>query len=546
MRRVGWNIPCMAVAAAATLLAAAGTAGPAYAEEEPELLWSFQGIENIVCIASIQDIDGDGGADVVVESYDAGAPQTDHLFCLRGASSGTAEVIWSTRPIGGASSGGGYGDNCLRVSPDITGDGVQDVLLGTAWGGRSAYVLSGTDAEQWWMFDTYNDSPPDPPESGWVYAIDAVGDVTGDGVPEVTFCAGNYNRGIYLMDGADGSLLWFYRGQGPFYDVRNIGDVDGDGYDDVVATSGDESKRLVCLSGVGEGGGTPHVIWNIYPYFDTVFSLRPFPPLALGEGNEVIAACWDHHVYCHDGATGSILWQSPDLGTVVQRVSVVGDVNGDGTADVIAGMWTNKVVMLDGTDGSILWTQWVGTLNGGDTWAVDRLGDVTGDGIPDVAVGSFDYYIYAMDGTDGTILWRYYTGNRLLTIRGVPDLNGNGFPDVVGGTQMLYGGDGGIVYALEGAPGAQAAPEITPASDTFSAWPNPVRAAGFINWRLAAISSAEARVDLIDAEGRLLATASGESGRIALENIRAHGGALWLVASRGGKRIGAQQIVIVR
>ena len=75
----------------------------------------------------------DGGPDIVFESYDAGAPHTDHLICIRGASSGAGEVIWGTRPEGGVSSGGGYGDNCMRIAPDITGDGVQDVLLGTAW-----------------------------------------------------------------------------------------------------------------------------------------------------------------------------------------------------------------------------------------------------------------------------------------------------------------------------------------------------------------------------------------------------------------------------
>ena len=125
-------------------LAAILFAGGSVRAEQPELIWMAPGIENIVCLEAIDDVDGDGRPDIVFESYDAGAPQADHLVCIRGASSGAGEVLWGVRPPGGASSGGGYGDNCLRIAPDLTGDGHADVLLGTAWGGRSAYAIDGT------------------------------------------------------------------------------------------------------------------------------------------------------------------------------------------------------------------------------------------------------------------------------------------------------------------------------------------------------------------------------------------------------------------
>jgi len=108
-----------------------------------DLIWFFQGVEDVYGIDDIEDVDGDSIPDVIVESYDAGAVG-DHLYCLSGASSIVADVIWSTKPAGGLSSGGGYGDECLVVGPDYDGDGHEDVLLGTAWGGGAPMFSAAT------------------------------------------------------------------------------------------------------------------------------------------------------------------------------------------------------------------------------------------------------------------------------------------------------------------------------------------------------------------------------------------------------------------
>ncbi|MBD3334832.1 MAG: PQQ-binding-like beta-propeller repeat protein, partial [Candidatus Eisenbacteria bacterium] len=44
--------------------------------------------------------------------------------------------------------------------------GHQDVLLGTAWGGRTAYAVDGVTGDVLWKFDTYSDSPSAPETTG--------------------------------------------------------------------------------------------------------------------------------------------------------------------------------------------------------------------------------------------------------------------------------------------------------------------------------------------------------------------------------------------
>ncbi len=414
------------------------------------LFWWFQGIENVECVASIEDQDGDGVPEAVVMTYDAGAPPGDDLFLIKGNSSGYGEVIWSTKPYGGLSGGGGYGDQCLSTITDIGGDGRDDVLLGTAWGGRTAFAIAGDSGDIFFQHDSYQNPP-----SGWCYAVNPIEDLTGDGLDEVLAAFGNDTRAAYCFDGAssgDATVIWKWNAD---YDgvesIASIGDVNGDGYADAAAGCGGNfiDNRVVMIDG-SSIGDPALTIWA----YETGSTLQDVSPIRDVNGSgidDVLAGGWDDYVYCIEGGsagTGEVIWQRL-IGTVVMKVESIRDVNFDGIDDVLVGSWDNAIVCLNGANGDDVWITPTGSLNGGDVWTISPIPDVDGDGIADVLAGSFDTKIYCVSGTTGQILWTYSTGNRLYTVRSIPDVNGDGIADAIGGTQMISG-NGGKVYCIEG------------------------------------------------------------------------------------------------
>jgi outer membrane protein assembly factor BamB len=464
---------------------------------DTELLWSFSGNGSLECIAAFPDIDGDGGPDIVFEGYGSGPSGVDHVFAIRGASVGVGEVLWSARPIGGASSGGGDGDNCLRLGPDLNGDGFPEVLLATAWGGRTAYALDGLTGGTVWSFDTY-----EQPQSGWVYAMDDLGsDLTGDGVPEIVICCGSYNDRVYCLNGATGAQVWTFNAQDASFDIRSCQDINNDGIRDVVVGLGDDSvsRQVIALS-----GANGQVLWS-RPTGGTVWNLTFVSDLD-GDGiREIVPALWTGTLMCINGRTGAVEWSVS--APYQQRVATLDDVNGDGYDDVVVGLNTSTGVRAyDGASGALLWT----AVTSDWAWAVDRVADCTEDGINDAVAGDFDGRVYLIDGVSGQIVWNWLnpTGDKIMTIRGVPDLNGNGQPDVVGGTQLLYSPPtGGNIYALEGNNEPMAAPDRVLTGPVYLSPAHPNPACGRVAWRLDAREAGQVRLLVFGADGRRVADA---------------------------------------
>ena len=397
-----------------------------------DLLFNMVGGDNAECVRATADVNGDGRDEILVGIGESG---TDNLFCLDGASSGSATVLWSLQTTGGVSGGSCYGDQSIVPISDTESNGHDNVLVGTAWGGRTAYDFDSLSGSEVWRFDTYQDV-----QSGWIYSLCETSDVSGDGVPEYAFGAGSESNAVYLVDGASSgsqaSLRWKYSAGDAVYSVRNLGDVNADGTDDVLAAVGDDVDEIVCLEGDSKSS-TGNVLWSYDPGV-SVFACGVLSDITGDGVAEALAVLWTSSgsaVRCLDGTDGSLLWSSSEVASFGMQVDELEDVTRDGRQEVIVSSWENAVIVLDGADGSLVWKTSVGTTNGGDVWTARAIDDLNHDGRQDVIAGSFDYHVYALDGDNGSVLWAYDTGNRVFSVAPVGDLDGDGRPEVVAGTQ---------------------------------------------------------------------------------------------------------------
>jgi len=397
-------------------------------------LFHMLGADNAVCVRATPDVNGDGRDEVLVGIGKSG---TDNVFCLDGASQGAASVVWKLQTSGGLSGGSCYGDQSLVPVSDSESSGAANVLVGTAWGGRTAYALDTLAGDELWRFDTYQGV-----DSGWVYSLCELSDVTGDGVPEVAFGIGSDGDAVILVDGASAGpqadVVWRYSASDAVYSVRNLGDVNADGSDDVLAAVGDNGDVLVCLEGDSALAGG-NVLWSYDPGIGVGVYACGVLADATGDGvDEALAVLWTtagSAIRCLDGTSGALLWSSADVAQYGMAVDQLADVTGDGVNEIVVSSWENAVIVLDGADGALVWKRVVGTVNGGDVWTARAIGDLNSDGRQDVIAGSFDYHVYALDGRTGAVFWAYDTGNRVFSVAPLGDLDGDGRPEVAAGTQ---------------------------------------------------------------------------------------------------------------
>jgi hypothetical protein len=415
---------------------------------------------------------------------------------------------------------------------DVDGDGRLDVVVGSH--DRRVNVLRAVDGT---------------PTPGWpqatTHAINssaALADLTGDGRPEVTIGSGVDTAragGIYSFTGA-GRLRWRYAAADRLYPspavhaTPAVGDVSGDGRPDVVAASlGLESIHAVDAAGVRLRG---------FPFYndDTVFS-SPALVDVTGDGRDDIVigadsspgpgAHIDHqggHVFALTGA-GREVWRFR-LDDIVRGAPSVGDIDGDGRRDIVFGggdHWGGadsvKVFALE-LDGRVKrgWPK----ATDGVTNASPTLADLTGDGRLDVAIGTFDSRhgrgsggsVHAWDGAGRALTGfpRPSGGGVVLGQIATADLDGDGGQDLLVPT-------GAGVFAYRGRGGAR----------LFSIAEG--QGVGFQNTPLVADVDGNGRLDVVVAGFR---AGAGVVQRHELGSAAAPGRLAWPQFRRDGRRSG--------
>ncbi|MBM4118271.1 PQQ-like beta-propeller repeat protein, partial [bacterium] len=220
-----------------------GSAGPV-----GQLIWFRNLGSSNHCATVIDDISGDGLAELVVGRWSAGA----QVQCLDGD---TGTVRWSF-------DNGSYNYVMRLVTlSDVNGNGARDIAIGS-WE-RALRVIDGATGALIWQSwaGTLN--------GGDFWAVDRVDDLTGDGVDEVV--GGSFDTKVYLFSGADGDTLWMFAAGKRLYSVRGTADLSGTGGPDVLAGT----QYL-------NGGGWAFAI-------EGGADLTAVPPLAIASGDALLA-----------------------------------------------------------------------------------------------------------------------------------------------------------------------------------------------------------------------------------------------------------------
>ena len=293
---------------------------------------------------------------------------------------------------------------------------------------------------------------------GWVGAN--LGDLDGDGIDELAIPAIGRNGGagrVSIFSGADGTLLNQIDGTGPGqsrgFSVEAAGDVDGDCVPDYIVGGG----RVEVYSGFDH-----ELILDLTPTTAFGHSVRGAGDLdGDGHGDLLVGrqgASFSFpaagRVWALSGADGSVLWTRDGAAAgqlLGSAIGTVGDVNRDHVPDVVAGAFGagpafgGEAYLLDGTDGALLRllapVDPQAALFFGQFFA-SGAGDVNRDGVGDVFVGDYGAGLGGLfhgtatiySGRNGRVLHHlvgFSPGDGLGPGRGIPDVNGDRFPDII-------------------------------------------------------------------------------------------------------------------
>jgi hypothetical protein len=273
-------------------------------------------------VAGLGDVNGDSVGDLIV-----GAPGADRVFMLSGA---TLAVLRTMVDPNGTGNLFGY---TVANAGDVNGDGVDDIAVGAPGPvpGRfrclRAAAVSAAGSSIWraFIFSGSNGALihtliPSDEFAGFGVSVASLGDVNGDGVPDVAVgrsrpVASSIGR-VYAFSGSNGAVLWEVDEPGgkqfPSFGGRlaSIGDLNGDGRRDLLVSA---------------------------PFHD----VNPDPNVFVLAGR----------VYLVSGATGAILRTHADPTPADQDlfgsgIAAVGDQNGDGFEDYAIGEAGKGIVHL--------------------------------------------------------------------------------------------------------------------------------------------------------------------------------------------------------
>ncbi len=343
---------------------------------------------------AIGDLDGDGKSDLVVPN----SSLLNSISVLRNTgSSGSIEAGSFATKIDLTT-----GDNPYSVAiGDVDGDGKLDlVTINRGFGVNSISVLRNTSTAGSISFAAKIDFTTGT--SSWSVAI---GDFDGDGKPDLVVANDGANTvSVFRNTGTASSISFaaktdFATGEGPT--LVAIGDLDGDGKPDLATANGNSNSVSVLrnnISGFGNVSFAAKVDFTTgtAPYSVAIGDLDGDgkPDLATANYSSNSVSVLRNTGTAGNIATGSFAAKIDFATGAGPRSVAIGDLDGDGRPDLaMANYNVNTVSVLrnTGTAGSITTSSFAAKtdLTVGTSPISVAIGDLDGDGKPDLATAYY-------------------------------------------------------------------------------------------------------------------------------------------------------------
>jgi len=369
---------------------------------------------------AIGDLDGDGIPDLAVAN---GA--SDDVSVLLGAGDGTFAPEQRF--------GAGASPRSVAIG-DLDGDGVPDLAVANGGGFNDGdddvSVLLGAGDGTFAPEQRFGAG--DSPRSV------AVGDLDGDGVPDLAVANATSDDISVLLAAGDGTFApgqRFGAGDGPCSVA--IGDLDGDGAPDLAVTdlSNDSVSTLI---GAGDGTFAAQRTFGVGdgPISVAIADLDGdgSPDLAVANAGSIAtdaAVAGDVSILLGFGDGTFASNQGPLITGSRPRSVVIGELDGDGILDVVvANAQSDDVsVLLGNGDGTFAAQQ---TYPAGIAPQSVAISDLDGDGISDLAVANLIGNVSILiGGGDGTFAAEqtFVAGDSPISVA-IGDLDADGIPDL--------------------------------------------------------------------------------------------------------------------
>ncbi|MBI2169538.1 MAG: VCBS repeat-containing protein [Actinobacteria bacterium] len=236
------------LASVISILVAAPLGSPAAAGVSVTPAWERTfGELNYHSSPTIADVDGDGTNDVAVASQSGWI----RIFKADGSDLGG----WPQRAsLGGTNAGV---DSSPTIA-DLDNDGRNEVIVGVGAlrdpGSNGGLLVFNRDGTLRWAFQTQDRQEGSNGRSDAVFSTPAVGDVNGDGAPEIVF--GSYDHHIYVLDRNGANLPGSpYYNEDTVWSSPALYDFDFDGRNEIFV-GGDSSAGGT----IDHAGGIMHML----------------------------------------------------------------------------------------------------------------------------------------------------------------------------------------------------------------------------------------------------------------------------------------------